>query len=369
MIKRIKQRKNLLITILFILIFAYLIYAFLFKSFYFRPISFGNYVDNTLRNEGCSFLGNPPLRSESAIYFNAYNYGYFPKSGVYKITDTFTTSECLHRFDFNNTGFPVGDFVYKDTLCYSDFTNISKGNAALDKISMNEWEREHFLGIKSPIDETPSYAFTIDGELYFNTDNNEKNIYRYKEKSYEEVLSENIVKKNYYIDQYYKNFVFLTNVDTYNLERKPCELRIDKFDINKKEIVQSYTIPSIQTFDKSFRYERHLITDNYLFLACYPSNTSNNATILRYNLSTNKFEKVFKTDNFFVFNAFNDNAYLAFKESGVFSLLTEDNELKKISDAKVNGISILDDKWLYYEGEDYHLYRIMPDGSKTEKVF
>ena len=92
-------------------------------------------------------------------------------------------------------------------------------------------------------------------------------------------------------------------------------------------------------------------------------------SIFKYNTDSGNFEKVLQTKENFVINAYNDNAYLALETGGIYSLFQQSNKFKKISDSKVNSISILDDKWLYYEGEDYHLYRIMPDGSKTEKVF
>ena len=366
--------KHGIITFVIIFIVLYFCFSVLFKSFYFRQISFGNYVDNTYYNTGSCFTGDTPKRSKDSIYFRADAYGHFPKAGIYNITGSFTSAVYLERFSYKSDTLNNGDFVYNNMLCYnSPSYEKTEQKYYLDCLNYETGEREHYLELNCPLNEEPSHAFTLEGNLYFETEQNSDlsntAVYRYSEKGYEKVLSEDYVGKKYYIDQFYKNYIFLTNVDKLNPDIKTSVITIDKYDVNKKRIVQTFNITANQSMDKEDKYRILLFTDNYAFIEYQNSRTSMRSSILKYIINSGKYEEAFQTNEHFVINAYNDNAFIALEKGSILALSPQGKEFKKISESKVNGISILDDKWLYYEGEDYHLYRILPDGSKTEKVF
>lgn len=372
--KFVIKYKHGIITFAIIFIILYLCFSVLFKSFYFRPISLSNYVDNTYYNTGSCFLGDAPKRSKDSIYFRADAYGHFPKAGIYNITSNFTSAVYLERFSYKSETLNNGDFVYNNMLCYNSpsYEKIER-KYYLDCLDYKSGERKHYLELNCPLNEKPSHAFTLEGNLYFETEQNSDLsnavIYRYSEKGCEKVLSEDFVGKKYYVDQYYKNYIYLTNVNMFDLDIKIKEITIDKYDVNKRSVIQTFTIPVNQSMVNEAEFRILLLTDNYAFIEYQNTDKSMLKSIFKYNTDSGNFEKVLQTKENFVINAYNDNAYLALETGGIYSLFQQSNKFKKISDSKVNSISILDDKWLYYEGEDYHLYRIMPDGSKTEKVF
>lgn len=97
-------------------------------------------------------------------------------------------------------------------------------------------------------------------------------------------------------------------------------------------------------------------------------------TLFRLNPYENMHESLFTCDKQFCVNFFENNLVLGVgrgsNKQGVY-IIDLEKPIKecRICEIPVDGIYILDNQYVYFTDEDYHLYRILLNGNSLEIVF
>ena len=98
-------------------------------------------------------------------------------------------------------------------------------------------------------------------------------------------------------------------------------------------------------------------------------------TVYCADLKNGTINTLFKSNAGMVINSYKDKVFLSVengKDKGIYSIDTSTDKTTKIfnDDIELNGLYIVDSKYLYFTDNAYfNLYRITQDGKNLEKVF
>lgn len=341
-----------------------------------------NEPDNNSYMNTCSNVMCNLARVGDKLYYNAAND--FFKYGTYEITSDYTkriywkgpaiTSECLDLNRVSNENI-FSPYIHNDIVQYYD---------------LNQKHYEEYLKLPDTNNDNASLEelFVVGNELYFSYSElyggnvigdtmvvyGFYNLYRQDEDDTKLILSVDNLDFDYISDlQFYDEYIyFVAGKRTSDKENASTNLFLCKYNPNNGKIV--YKIP-------------YATSSDFVEITCLSAvndkvygtivNRSDNGyeTVYCADLKSGTINTLFKSNAGMVINSYKDKVFLLIengKDMGIYSVDTSTDKVTKIfdEDMDLNGLYIVDSKYLYFADDAYFtLHRITQDGKNLEKVF
>ena len=332
---------------------------------------------NTCSNVMCNLA-----RVGDKLYYNAAND--FFKYGTYEITSDYTkriywkgpaiTSECLDLNRVSNENI-FSPYIHNDIVQYYD---------------LNQKHYEEYLKLPDTNNDNASLEelFVVGNELYFSYSElyggnvigdtmvvyGFYNLYRQDEDDTKLILSVDNLDFDYISDlRFYDEYIyFVAGKRTSDKEDASTDLFLCKYNQNNGKLV--YKIPYAPSSD--FVEITCLSAVNDKVYGTIVNRSDNGyETVYCADLKSGTINTLFKSNAGMVINSYKDKVFLSVengKDKGIYSIDTSTDKTTKIfnDDIELNGLYIVDSKYLYFTDNAYfNLYRITQDGKNLEKVF
>lgn len=374
------KRKKIVIIITASLLSATLIIAgigyFSLTSVPQHSVKIENESDNNSYMNTCSNVICNLARVGDKLYYNAAND--FFKYGTYEITSDYTkriywkgpaiTSDCLDL-----------DCVSDDNI-YS--SNIQ--NNVIEYYDLNQNQYKDYLRISNVNKEYPEKLFFKNDKLYYcyskfteDTDYfySIYNLYKLSQNSLQLVLSVDNLDFDYISEpRFYNEYIYFVAGKKLSNKKEDASanLFLCKYNPNNGKIV--YKIPYAPSSDFVKITCLSAVNDKIYGMIV---NQSDNGyeTVYCADLKNGTINTLFKSNAGMVINSYKDKVFLSVengKDKGIYSIDTSTDKTTKIfnDDIELNGLYIVDSKYLYFTDNAYfNLYRITQDGKNLEKVF
>lgn len=317
------------------------------------------------------------------LYYNASND--FFKYGTYEIT-----ADYAKRIYWEG---PSLSGSYIDLDCASDknlFSPLIENNI-IEYYNLENNRYEEYLKISESDAENPKELFVVKKQVYCcysefcdYSDNfcSTYNLYRQMGNYTELILSVKDLEFDYISEpQFYDKYIYFIAVQKLSdKENSDIKQYVCKYDPDNREIIDKMIC--FEGSEHSGGIERFscssVVNDKIYGVATNQFNEysgESNEYIYSADLKNKTSNLIFKSNGSTIINSYEDKVFICVengKDKGIYSVDTVTDEVAKIfdKDMDINGLYIVDPKYLYFTDNAYFcLYRITQDGKTLEKVF
>lgn len=379
--KRKKSLKVITIALIFCFFAVAGVVYFSLTSVPQHNVKIENESDNNSYMNTCSNGICNLARVGDKLYYNAAND--FFKYGTYEITSDYIkriywkgpaiTSDCL---DLNCTS---NDNIFSPYM----------QNGVIEYYDVNQKRYKEYLKSSDTDNTSQEVLFIVNDELYFS--NFELydgdvigdtmvgyglyNLYRQEENDTKLILSLDNLDFDYISEpRFYDEYIYFVAGKKLSNKKEDASanLFLCKYSLNNGKIV--YKIPYVPSSDFVKITCLSAVNDKIYGMIV---NQSDNGyeTVYCADLKNGTINTLFKSNAGMVINSYKDKVFLSVengKDKGIYSIDTSTDKTTKIfnDDIELNGLYIVDSKYLYFTDNAYfNLYRITQDGKNLEKVF
>lgn len=322
-------------------------------------------------------------RVDNKLYYNASND--FFKYGTYEITTDYTKRVYWQG--------PALSWENISLDCVSDktiFSPLIENN----KIQYYDFENnryEDYLQISESDTESPKELFVVNNEIYScycelcdygNNFYSTYKLYRQAEDDIELILSANDLDFDYIsAPQFYDKYIYfiavqkLSDKENHDIKQFVC-----KYDLNNRTIVDKMLCFEGSEYGvgiEHFNCSTAVNNKVYGIAADQSNEHSDDSSEYVYSADLNNKTSnlILKSNGTAIINSYEDKVFIAVEngqDKGIYSVDTATDKVTKIfeNDMDINGLYIVDSKYLYFTDNSYFcLYRITQDGKTLEKVF